>query len=154
MQRQPPATISGANVILRVFVLGQLVGAQLEPAIAPSGLRPSEFAVESVIRAFQPLSPTRLATQLGMPPTTLSAQLRRAVERGHVRRAPHPSDGRSHLLELTAEGEAAVRLGIAGLEASLAAIDGELARPRAEIEEAFAELERALRAILARHDQA
>jgi DNA-binding MarR family transcriptional regulator len=47
---------------------------------------------------------TELARELGMPVTTAADFVRAMRERGHVRRTPHPTDSRSHLLTLTAAG--------------------------------------------------
>jgi DNA-binding MarR family transcriptional regulator len=49
-------------------------------------------------------APSELARRLGVPATTLSATIALLVARGELRRARHPSDGRSYVLELTARG--------------------------------------------------
>jgi DNA-binding MarR family transcriptional regulator len=89
---------------LLIFALGQQLGALLGQTMRDAPLKPGEFAVYSALRLEQPVTPTRLATVLGMPPTTLSSALRKMTEIGHVRRFPNPADGRSALVELTDEG--------------------------------------------------
>ena len=45
-----------------------------------------------------------------MPPTTVRDYIRRLVERGDVRKAPNPADGRSYHLVAHGEGPAARRI--------------------------------------------
>src|SRR5512141_176703 len=99
----PPAT-RGRNVLFRLFILGQLADDLLSRAMVGLTLNPNDFAVQSAIRAFQPITPTRLAALLGMPPTTLSSYLRRLEARRQIKRRPNPEDGRSSLLEMTKTG--------------------------------------------------
>jgi DNA-binding MarR family transcriptional regulator len=84
----------GRNVLFRLFILGQLADDLLGRAMAGLKVQPNDFAVLSAIRAFQPITPSRLAALLGMPPTTLSSYLRRLEGRRLVRRRPNPDDGR------------------------------------------------------------
>jgi DNA-binding MarR family transcriptional regulator len=83
------------------------VGQLLESVVAPSGLTGNEFAVSSWLNVSGRATPTELAADLGMKPTTLTSVIERLVRKGHVRRRPNPEDGRSYLLELTARGKAA-----------------------------------------------
>ena len=89
---------------LLVFAIGQQLGALLGQTMREAPLKPGEFAVYSALRLEQPATPTRLAGVLGMPATTLSSALRKMTEAGHVTRVPNPADGRSALVELTADG--------------------------------------------------
>jgi DNA-binding MarR family transcriptional regulator len=83
-------------------------------------LKPGEFAVYSALRLEQPVTPTRLASVLGMPATTLSSALRKMDAAGHLVRSAHPADGRSSLVELSAEG---VEVTVGCFPAFRAAID-------------------------------
>ena len=96
------------GLFLRIYILGQLVGDLLEREFRHLGLSSTDFALTSSIRIMQPVTPTALAAQLGLAPTTLSAAIQRLERRGQVRRAPNPQDRRSVLLELTAAGDEAV----------------------------------------------
>lgn len=89
---------------LLVFAIGQQLGALLGQTMRTAPLRPSEFAIYSALRLEQPVTPTRLAAVLGMPPTTLSSALRKMTDAGHLDRLPNPDDGRSQLVELTEVG--------------------------------------------------
>jgi DNA-binding MarR family transcriptional regulator len=94
------------SVVLDVYAAGRLVEELLLEELEPYGLRPNVLSLLSLIRRDGPVTPTALGARIGMRPTTLRDLLGLMVDRGHVRRVDHPTDGRSHLLELTAEGEA------------------------------------------------
>jgi DNA-binding MarR family transcriptional regulator len=92
------------SVLFDVFALGQQVRTLVTAAMAGSGLRPDEYAAYSVVFEAQSVTMTQLARELGMPVTTAADFVRAMRERGHVRRAPHPTDSRAYLLSLTAAG--------------------------------------------------
>lgn len=94
------------GLFLQPFVVSQLVGTVLESVVEGSGVSASEFAVTSSINVVGSVTPTELARALGLSPTTLSAMIERLVQKGQVRRTPHLEDGRSYVLEPTAQGKA------------------------------------------------
>src|SRR6266508_2915504 len=100
----PRRDTRGRNVLFRLYILSQLANDLLDHAMIRLKLNPNDFAVQSAIRAFQPITPTRLAALLGMPATTLSSHLRRLEARRQIRRRPNPDDRRSTLIEVTKLG--------------------------------------------------
>jgi DNA-binding MarR family transcriptional regulator len=90
--------------LLLAYALFQQTGRLLDQHMDTSRMAGGSFAVYSVIGAEEPVTPTRLAEILGMPPTSLSYVIRQMHERGHLKRVPNPDDGRSVLLKLTARG--------------------------------------------------
>ncbi|MEO5792693.1 MAG: MarR family transcriptional regulator [Gaiellaceae bacterium] len=60
---------------------------------AQDGIDRNDYAVLTVIGFYGPITPTDLATKLGLPPTTLSTSIRRLG--AHVARRPHPTGGRT-----------------------------------------------------------
>lgn len=94
------------GLLLQPYVVAQLAGAVVEQIVEGSGLTASEFAVTSWLNLHGSATPSQLAHDLGIPPTTLSSMLDRLVRKKQVRRIRHPADGRSALLELTAKGKA------------------------------------------------
>ena len=147
-----PAT-RGRNVLLRLFILGQLADDLLGRAMVDLKLNPNDFAVQSAIRAFQPITPTRLSALLGMPPTTLSSYLRRLEARRQIRRRPNPEDGRSTLLEVTKIGRRNVVAAFPALQGSIARVHERLDYSPRELDLALDRLEDSLRAVLARPDE-
>jgi DNA-binding MarR family transcriptional regulator len=99
----PPET----SVLFDVFALGQAVGRLLATAMRDSPLTPTEYAVYSAVFELEAATPTQLAARLGMRLTTCVDRLRVLESRGHARRVPHPTDGRSYKVVLTAPGREA-----------------------------------------------
>lgn len=97
-----------------VWLTSRATADLLDAALAPAGLDGDEFAIYSVLTASRAITPTELARWMAAPPTTVSSYVKRLEARGHVRRVPNPSDGRSYRLELTPQGQrthrAAVKL--------------------------------------------
>jgi DNA-binding MarR family transcriptional regulator len=94
------------GLFLQPYVVSQLVGAVIEDVVEGSGVTGSEFAVTSWLGAVGASTPGELSRGLGLSPTTLSAMIERLVRKKQVRRVRHPEDGRSYVLEPTAQGKA------------------------------------------------
>lgn len=94
------------GLFLQPFVVSQLVGAVIDRVVEGSGISASEYAVASWLNIVGGATPTDLAGELGLSPTTLSAMIERLVRKKQIRRVRHPDDGRSYVLELTAKGKA------------------------------------------------
>jgi DNA-binding MarR family transcriptional regulator len=92
------------NVLFDVWLVSRATTALLDEALRPSGLDADEFAVYSVLASGDDLTPSDLARWMSAPATTVSSYVKRFEARGHVQRVPHPDDGRSYLLHLTAAG--------------------------------------------------
>jgi len=137
------------GLFLQPFVISQLSGQLLETVVEGTGLATREFAVTSWLAIVQPVTPTRLAQDLGLSPTTLSAMIERLVRKKQIRRVRNADDGRSYLLELTARGQttnAGVRR---RFERALASVRERVDGDPDEILEAMRLLEDALRRTLA-----
>jgi DNA-binding MarR family transcriptional regulator len=144
-----PQRITKPNLVFQAFVVDQLVGGLLGEAIAESGLGPGEFGVLSAMRVVQPIMPSELAVELGMPPTTLSAHIRRFDARGWIERTANPRDGRSYLLSVTPAGVEALEAAYDGLRRTIRELEEALDRPPEDVGQALAALERALRRVAA-----
>jgi DNA-binding MarR family transcriptional regulator len=137
------------NVLLQSFITGQLASELLRRELEPRGMEPRRFGVQSVIGAFGPITPTELASRLGLAPATLSAWIRRLTEDGQVEKRPHPTDGRSYLLELTPAGREAIGRAGPGFLAALDRLEAELGAEHEQVWAAGNRFEAALRATLA-----
>jgi DNA-binding MarR family transcriptional regulator len=104
------------SVLLDVWAAGRLVEELLLEELEPYGLRPNVLSLLALIRRTGPATPTALGARIGLRPTTLRDLVGLMVDRGHVRRVDHPTDGRSHLLELTPEGEAFLQAALPALD--------------------------------------
>jgi DNA-binding MarR family transcriptional regulator len=93
-----------STLLFDVWVLANSTRALLDRTLRASGLSAEEFAQYSAIRRAGSISPTELATIMGLAPTTISSSLARLERRGHIRRTPNPSDARSYQIQLTPAG--------------------------------------------------
>ena len=112
--------------LLLVYALFQQTDRLLEEHQVNARMAGGSYAVYSVIAAEEPVTPTRLAQILGMPPTSLSYQIRQMHERGHLRRVPNPQDGRSVLLKLTPKGRRIVQQAQVGFASAIESFRAEL----------------------------
>lgn len=90
------------------------------------GLQPNLFAILALIGLREPVTPTELAQESGVRPTTLRDMVNDMVDRGHVRRLENPDDKRSHFLEVTPEGRRFVKDASAAMRAVEQALAQEL----------------------------
>ena len=137
------------NVLLQSFITGQLASELLRRELDAAGMTPNQFGVQSVIGAFGPLTPTELAVRLGMAQPTVSAWIKRLTEEGQIERRPHPTDGRSYLLEVTDAGRTALRAAFPHFGAALAKVEAALGDELDGAWEGGRRFEEALRAALA-----
>lgn len=112
--------------LLLVYALFQQTDRLLDEHGVNARMRGSSYAIASVILLEEPVTPSRLAEILGMPPTSLSYQIRQMQERGHLRRVPNPHDGRSVLLKLTAKGRRIVQDARVGFAEAIESFRAEL----------------------------
>jgi DNA-binding MarR family transcriptional regulator len=95
------------SILFNFFVTAQRIRRVLSEALAPSGMKPDEYAVYSLLYERAPLTATEMSDSLGMPVTTLLDYLRSMSKAQHLERIPHPSDGRAVQLRLSARGATA-----------------------------------------------
>jgi DNA-binding MarR family transcriptional regulator len=137
------------GLFLQPFVVAQLSGTLIEAVVEGSEVGASEYAVTSWLGVVGSATPTELARDLGLSPTTLSAMIDRLARKKQVRRVRHPEDGRSYLLELTPKGQATNARNAQRFEKALRAVRARLDGEPEEILEALRRLEDALRRTIA-----
>jgi DNA-binding MarR family transcriptional regulator len=93
------------TILFEVFWTQQKRERLIETALAGTDLPPEDYPLYVTIGADGPLTPTGLATILGMPLSTAIFRFKRIEERGHAERVPNPDDGRSFLIRLTPKGK-------------------------------------------------
>jgi len=136
------------GLFLQPYVVAQLSGSLIVQVVEGSEVTATEYALTSWLGVQQSATPSQLAHELGVAPTTLSAMIDRLVQKGQIRRVPHPDDGRSYLLELTRQGRATNLRNSRRLERVVAELRAELDADPEEILEAMRRLEAALRRVL------
>jgi DNA-binding MarR family transcriptional regulator len=133
-------------VLQEAYSAGALIEAHVNAELRAGGVDPSLFSFLAWIGLLEPVTPGALATETGMPATTIRDYLRRLTERGHIARAPNPADGRSYLVRLTADGRLLVDRGRPLVATVFQRIEPHLPRPAEEYVERSRELRRALAA--------
>lgn len=93
--------------LVRVARVGVLIDAFQQQVVAPFDLTPSDYAVLAALRRSgtpYELSPSRLTLRLQRSSGGMTKMLKRLQERGLIRRAADPDDGRSSRVRLTRKG--------------------------------------------------
>ena len=115
-----------------------------------AGVSGEQLALLSLIATVEPITPTALAAELGVPLTTLADALRRLDARGELERSPNPADQRSHLITLSGEGRRRLEAVEPELRKAADELSAELRLPPDEVSKALDDLHGALRAASAR----
>jgi len=110
-----------------------------------AGVSGEQLALLSLIATVEPITPTALAAEMGVPLTTLADALRRLDSRGELERMPNPADQRCHLESLSREGTARLEAAEPQLRKAAAELSADLQLPAAEVERALEDLHGALR---------
>lgn len=142
VKRQP-------GLFLQPHVVAQLSGALVVQVVEGSDVTATEYALTSWLGNQGRATPSELAFDLGMAPTTVSTLIDRLVQKQQIRRVRHPEDGRSYLVELTRRGVATNTRNSRRLERCIARLRKHLEGDAEEILAALRLLEEALRRTLA-----
>ena len=97
--RHPPIS----NPLFEIWRLTRRTAAAVDAALHDEQTG-SDFGLYSLLRNLGTTTTTEIADLTGSGVSTISQQLRRLEERGHLRRSPNPDDRRSTLVALTEEG--------------------------------------------------
>ncbi|ORE95815.1 MarR family transcriptional regulator [Stappia sp. 22II-S9-Z10] len=106
---KPELDTQGKAILGRIIALQDRITRRYNAALAPFGLKYTEYAVLATLRARGsdlPMSPTELSQTMLFTSGGLSNLLRRLAERGLVSRTAAAHDGRGVTVSLTAEGRA------------------------------------------------
>jgi DNA-binding MarR family transcriptional regulator len=136
------------SLLLEIYSVHARMGALVGRELDVLGVDPSDYATLSAIGAFGPIRLKELSSLLGMPLTTMSDVVRRLEKREALVRRPHPADGRSQLLELSAKGDREWRAGWPALQKATEAIVTRLDAPEDGVRDALRRLEAALASAL------
>jgi DNA-binding MarR family transcriptional regulator len=138
-----------ADLLQELYSTGLLVALLVDEELEHAGVPLPLFSFLGWIARLQPVTPGALAAETGLPATTIRDYVRRLVERGDVRKAPNPDDGRSYHLVLTARGQRLADRGWPAVLAAFERVSRYLDRPPAEHLAASRDLRRAVKQALA-----
>ena len=136
------------GLFLQPYVVSQLSGAVIVAVVEGSEVTATEYALTSWLHVVGDATPTELAADLGLSPTTVSAMIDRLVQKRQVRRVRNPEDGRSYLLELTGAGKKTNARNSRRLSEAIETLRGHLEGDPEEILAALRLLEDGLRKML------
>jgi DNA-binding MarR family transcriptional regulator len=137
------------DLLQELYSTGLLVGLLVDAELRKLGVPQALFSFIGWISWLEPVTPTMLAAETGLPPTTIRDYVRRLVERGDVRKTPNPDDGRSYHLVLTGRGRSVAERGWPAVVAAYERVERNLERPAPEHLTAMRELRRAVQLALA-----
>ena len=143
-----------ANVLLELHSTDRVVRTLVYEELARRGLAPNLLAILALIDIHQPVTPTQLALETGVRPTTLRDMVGDMIDRGHVRRVDNPDDGRSHLLTVTPAGRRFLDDGMPALAAVQEELERRLGRSLEELRPDLTALRRAARSALGAEEEA
>jgi DNA-binding MarR family transcriptional regulator len=129
-----------ADYLLELWLAGTAAGAEIGRRMRGFGIEAHLFALLTHIAHREPVTPSMIAAEQGIPVTTVRDNVQRLVDRGLVRRVPNPDDGRSYLLVRTPEGSRMLDVGSAVMAGVYGALGPTLPRPEAEYAEVLREL--------------
>jgi DNA-binding MarR family transcriptional regulator len=132
-----------SNVLFDTWLTARSTIALLDSALAGTGLD-AEASPCNVLHKAGETSPGELARWMSAPATTVSSHVKRMIARGHVLRVPHPEDGRSYRLTLTAAGRRAFTSAGRRFLPALAAVEAALTMPAADVQRALEALRAAI----------
>ena len=116
-RERPDLDVSPMGVIGRLNEASTLIARdRLAPVFARFGLQAGEFDVLATLRrsgAPHALTPTELYEATMVTSGAMTARLDRLEKAGLIQRAPHPSDRRGIVVQLTAKGLALVDTALA-----------------------------------------
>jgi len=136
------------DLLQELYSTGLLVGMLVDEELVKVGVPRQLFSFLGWVATLEPVTPGTLATQTGLPPTTIRDYVRRLLARGDVRKTPNPADGRSYLLVLTPKGRRVAERGWPAVVAAHTRIAQQLDRPVGEYLASARELRRAVRQAL------
>ena len=138
-----------SSVLLQLWTAAHMAERLVDEHLQRLGVSDEQFALLSLIGLYGPVTPTALATRMGVPLTTLADAVRRLDARGEIERLRNPEDGRSHLLTLSAAGHARRKAAIPGVVGSVEDVRKHLELPLEEVEAAMDDMHRALQEAVA-----
>lgn len=138
------------SVFVELHSADRLVRALVTEAMLRRNLHPSLFAILSLIRLHEPVTPGALASESGVRPTTLRDMVNQMVDAGHVARRANPDDRRSHFLQVTPGGARFLEEADVVVRAVEAEVEAELDGALEELRPPLARLRRAARTVFDR----
>jgi|tagenome__1003787_1003787.scaffolds.fasta_scaffold20342008_2 DNA-binding MarR family transcriptional regulator len=98
---------------LRLAITNAWVSQLFDQELAKRGIAPFDAGILMMVRLHEPVTPTALEHEVGIPGTTLRDRLRDLVTAGLLERVANAGDGRSHFLQTTEAATSTLRAAMA-----------------------------------------
>ncbi len=109
MHAKPDTSLTDSAVQLRMAIVRTARRLRQEAATEASGLTPTSTATLASIERFGPLTPSELADIERVKRPTMTRTLGCLEREGLIERTPDPTDGRSALIAVNADGRERLR---------------------------------------------
>ncbi len=118
-EEYPDGDAASTEAFATLVRAGEAVLAEIDRCVLTAlDVRQPIFSALAVLDgAAEPLTPSEIAERVLVPSATMTATIDLQERRGWVRRVPNPSDRRSVLVEITAEGRAVADRVLPGIRA-------------------------------------
>jgi DNA-binding MarR family transcriptional regulator len=135
------------DYLLELWLAASAAGGLIARRLEAVGIEAHLFALLTHLAHREPVAPSVIASEEGIPVTTLRDNVQRLVDRGLVRRVPNPDDGRSYLIVRTSEGAGLLELGNVVMARIYDELGRALPRPAASYTQVLGELRAGLAAV-------
>jgi DNA-binding MarR family transcriptional regulator len=125
------------DVLLQLSITNAWASQLFDRELIRRGIEPAQVGVLTLIELHEPITPTELEQQTGIPGATLRERVHSLVDGGHVSRRPNAEDGRSYFLETTDEGKALLKSSAAALRAAERALEEATGRKLEDLRDAL-----------------
>lgn len=109
----------GVAAVISVMRTWQILLTRANTLLRPLGLTFARYQVLGLLRSRHPLTLGQVGTSLWITPGTVTSSVDRLEASGFIRRLPHPTDGRTVLVEITPKGRRVVEKAVALLNDGL-----------------------------------
>jgi DNA-binding MarR family transcriptional regulator len=135
---------AGVRALLALFADFHLVDLLIRKEAEARGIRMYSLELLYMIDDAGSITPTELATETGLPPTTIRRWLDELERRGQINRRANPDDGRSFTVALTQKGKRARDHAAPAMQGAIQALEGRLDWKIGELDSQLHELKQAL----------
>lgn len=146
MQRRKTST--STNVLLQLSITNAWVSQLFDQELVRLGIEPAQCGVLTLIGQYEPVTPTVLEQQIGLPGATLRERVNSLVAAGYVERVPNEQDGRSYFLRVTDSGNDLIATSADALRTVEEALESATGRKLADMHEFIEDVGRAARDLM------
>ena len=104
-----PRRVAPLPFSLNIAITNAWISQLFDQELVKRGVAPFQSGTLLMLHRMQPVTPSDLQAEMGVPSTTLRNRINELIAAGLVERVPNPQDGRSHLLRTTTAAKDVVK---------------------------------------------